>query len=232
MEEKKMIEIIKNNISKIVTASVLIIMGVVGRLTLSELLPSSPSFYITLNGVTQPMFMMDLFFLIAVISILSGLLLKSYYVFIVPISIMLITDIIIGNNYIFLFTWSGFAMIGLIGYILKIKNKFTIQKIPLLFGAGIGSVLLYDLWTNFGCWLGWYPHNLQGLSLCYTLAIPFTLWHLLSTTIAITVIVLPIVYLKEHDFIKLDYSIKPIEKPITFSLLASIMFLSVALFVI
>jgi len=227
-----MIEIVKNNISKIVTASVLIVLGVVGRLTLSELLPSSPSFYITLNGITQPMFMMDLFFLIAIISILSGLLLKSYYVFIVPLSIMLITDIIIGNNYIFLFTWSGFAMIGLIGYILKIKNKFTMQKTPLIFGAGIGSVLLYDLWTNFGCWIGWYPHNLQGLSLCYTLAIPFTLWHLLSTTIAITVIVLPILYLKEHKFIKLDYSTKPIEKPISISLLAIIMFISIALFFI
>ena len=227
-----MIEIVKNNISKIVTASVLIVLGVVGRLTLSELLPSSPSFYITLNGITQPMFMMDLFFLIAIISILSGLLLKSYYVLIVPLSIMLITDIIIGNNYIFLFTWSGFAMIGLIGYILKIKNKFTIQKTPLIFGASIGSVLLYDLWTNFGCWIGWYPHNLQGLSLCYTLAIPFTLWHLLSTTIAITVIVLPILYLKEHKFIKLDYSTKPIEKPISISLLAIIMFISIALFFI
>ena len=227
-----MIEIVKNNISKIVTASVLIVLGVVGRLTLSELLPSSPSFYITLNGITQPMFMMDLFFLIAIISILSGLLLKSYYVFIVPLSIMLITDIIIGNNYIFLFTWSGFAMIGLIGYILKIKNKFTMQKTPLIFGAGIGSVLLYDLWTNFGCWIGWYPHNLQGLSLCYTLAIPFTLWHLLSTTIAITVIVLPILYLKEHKFIKLDYSTKPIEKQISISLLAIIMFISIALFFI
>jgi len=227
-----MIEIVKNNISKIVTASVLIVLGVVGRLTLSELLPSSPSFYITLNGITQPMFMMDLFFLIAIISILSGLLLKSYYVFIVPLSIMFITDVIIGNNYIFLFTWSGFAMIGLIGYILKIKNKFTMQKTPLIFGAGIGSVLLYDLWTNFGCWIGWYPHNLQGLSLCYTLAIPFTLWHLLSTTIAITVIVLPILYLKEHKFIKLDYSTKPIEKPISISLLAIIMFISIALFFI
>lgn len=222
-------EAITNNISKIGTASVLIILGVVGRLTLSELLPRSPSLYITVNGITQPMFMMDLFFIIAIVSLLSGLLLKSYYVFIVPLSIMLITDIIMGNNIIFLFTWSGFAMIGLIGYILKTKNKFTLKNTPLLFGAGIGSVLLYDLWTNFGCWLGWYPHNFQGLLLCYTLAIPFTLWHLLSTTIAIAVIVLPIVYLKEHKIITLDYSARPIEKPILFSFLASIMFLSVTL---
>ena len=86
---------------------------------------------------------------------------------------------------------------------------------PLIFGAGIGSVLLYDFWTNFGCWLGWYPPNLSGLMLCYTLSIPFTLWHLLSTTIAIAVIVLPIVYLKEHKDAKIDLSKKRIEEPIS-----------------
>ena len=211
-----MMEAIRNNMSKIFIASALIIIGVIGRLAFLEFLPSSPSIYLTLNGITQPMFMMDLFFLIAIICILSGLLLKSYFVFLVPLSIMLVTDIIIGNNFIFLFTWSGFAMIGLVSYILKSKNKFKIQKTPLIFGASIGSVLLYDLWTNLGCWLGWYPNTIEGLTLCFTNALPFTLWHLLSTTIALTVIVLPILYIKEHLKIKLDCSIKPMEKPLSF----------------
>lgn len=207
-------EINKNNISKIFTASLLIVLGVVGRLTFTKFLPSSPSIYITVNGITQPMFMMDLFFIIAIVTILAGLLLKGYYVFLVPLSIMLITDIILGNSYIFIFTWSGFVLIGLIFYFLKIKNKITTRRTPLIFGAGIGSVILYDMWTNFGCWLGWYPHNISGLTLCYTLAIPFTLWHLLSTTISIAVIVVPIVYFKEHKLIKSNKSIKPIEKPV------------------
>ena len=222
-------EIIKNNISNLVIAFLLIFTGVIGRLTLSKLLPSSPSVYLTLNGITQPMFMMDLFFIIAIISIISGILLKSYYVFFIPLSIMLITDIIIGNNAIFLFTWTGFVFIGLTAYILKTKNKFTLQNTPLIFGTGIGSVLIYDLWTNFGCWLGWYPHNLSGLSLCYTLALPFTLWHILSVTIAIGAVVLPIVYFKEKKIIKTDIMLKPIEKQISFALLSVIMFLSVIL---
>jgi len=208
-------EIIKNNISKIFTASILVFLGVVGRLTFTKFLPSSPSIYLTINGMTQPLFMMDLFFIIAIISILAGIILKGYYVILVPITVMMITDIIIGNSFIFVFTWSGFALIGLIFYALKLKNKITIQRTPLIFGAGIGSILLYDIWTNFGCWLGWYPQNLSGLSICFTLAIPFTLWHLLSTTIAITVIVLPIVYLKEHKDVKIDLSRKQIEEPIS-----------------
>lgn len=223
-----MINKIRDNISKIIIAVSLVAIGVIGRLTLAELLPGSPSIYLTFNGISQPMFMMDMFFLIAIIAILSGLLLGSYYAFFVPVSVMLITDIIIGNNYIFLFTWSGFAIIGLVALILKIKNKFTIQKTPLIFGAGIGSVILYDLWTNFGCWLGWYPKSLEGLALCYTAGLPFMLWHILSTTIAMAVIVLPIVYLKENKTIELDYSIKPKEKPIALMLLAIMMLFSVA----
>jgi len=224
-----MIDIIKNNKSKITIAALLISLGIIGRLTLAKFLPNTPSLYLNIGNVSQPMFMMDLFFLVAVIALLSGLLLGSYYTFIVPITVILLTDIILGNNYIFLFTWSGFAMIGLVGYILKAKNKFTLKKIPTIFGAGIGSVLLYDLWTNFGCWLGWYPHTIEGLSACYTLALPFTLWHLLSTTIAMGLVIIPILYLKEHKILELDYTIKPVEKPISAAILATIMIFSVAL---
>jgi hypothetical protein len=227
-----MIDIIKNNKSKITIALLLIMLGVVGRLTLSGLLPKTPSLYLNIGGITQPLFMMDLFFIVAVIALLSGLLLGGYYTFIIPLSVMLITDLIIGNSYIFLFTWSGFIMIGLIGYMLKVKNKFTIQKIPTIFGAGIASVILYDLWTNFGSWLGWYPHNLAGLSACYIVALPFMLWHILSTTIAIAVIVLPILYLKEHNILNVDYSIKAMEKKISAALLATIMFVSIILVIV
>ena len=211
---------------KILLSFVLISIGVLSRIWLYKILPSIPHIYITLAGARQPLFMMDVFFVIAGISLISGRYLGDLFTFAIPLSIMIITDILIGNSMIFLFTWSGFVFMAITGYITHKKSIFQ------FFGFGIISVIMYDIWTNFGCWIGWYPHNLQGLSLCYTLAIPFTLWHLLSTTIAITVIVLPILYLKEHKFIKLDYSTKPIEKQISISLLAIIMFISIALFFI
>ncbi len=224
-------DIIKTNLPKIFVAFLLIAIGVIGRLTLSELLPGSPSIYLNLNGMTQQLFMMDLFFIVAIVTILSALFLKSYYVFIVPVSVLLITDLIIGNNFIFLFTWSGFIIIGLVFYLLKAKNKFTIKKTPLLFGTSIGSILLYDIWTNFGTWLGgsaWgYTYSLEGLSLCYTVAIPFMLWHLLSTTVAFALIVLPILYIKENKLISIDSKIQPIEKPVSLGLLLTTMILSI-----
>ena len=219
-------DIINAHKNSILIATSLIIIGVIGRLTLSNILPSSPAIYITLNGITQPLFMMDLFFVIAVITILSALLLRSYYVFLVPIATLIISDIILGNTFIFLFTWSGFAMIGLLFYLLKSKNKFTIKKTPLLFGSSVLSVLIYDLWTNFGSFLGWYPKTFSGLSMCYTVAIPFTMWHLLSTTIAFGLIVMPILYIREKERLNLTYSIKTYEKPVAITLLILSMVLS------
>lgn len=195
---------------KMAIVLLLMVAGVAGRLTLSELLPPSPEIYININGITQPLLMMDLFFLIAIISMLSGFLLDRRYSIVVPVSIMLLTDLIIGNNLIFIFTWSGFAMIALLSHILKSRRGFNLQSKYLILGTGMAGVLLYDIWTNFGCWLMWYPHTFEGLILCYTLAIPFTLWHLLSTTLSITLVILPIAYLKETRTLR--FSLNPERK--------------------
>lgn len=209
----KMIGKIFENKNRLMLAVLLIAFGSIIRILLQNNLPGSPAIYITINGITQPMFMLDLFFIVAIISLISGLLLGGYYTFIVPISIMVITDLILGNNWILLFTWSGFVIIGVIGYILKSKNSLTIRHIPRILGAGIGGILLYDLWTNFGTWLGgWYTHTWAGLALCYTRALPFMFWHLLSTTIAMVLVIVPIVYLKEHKVSIPEFKIDPLEK--------------------
>ena len=207
-------------------AVILITAGVLGRIYLRGFLPNTPSWYITLNGVTQPVFMMDLFFVVAITSLLSGLLLGGYYTFIAPLSTMIITDLYYGNTYIFLFTWSGFVMLGLLGFILQSKTKLSLKKTPLILGVGVGGVLLYDLWTNFGCWLGWYPHNLSGLTLCYTVAIPFMLWHILSTTMMLSATIIPILYLKEHGILKIEHTIKPLEKTLTAVLSAALIMIT------
>lgn len=217
------------NKNRIMLGILLIAIGSIIRILLHNNLPGSPSIYITINGLTQPMFMFDLFFVVAIISLISGLLLGGYYTFIVPISTMIISDLAIGNNWILLFTWSGFAIIGVIGYILKTKNKLTIKNIPGVLGVGIGGILLYDLWTNFGTWLGgWgYTYTWEGLTLCYTRALPFMFWHLLSTTITMILVIVPIIYLKEHKVNVPDFNINQTEKRITIAAPILLMVLSV-----
>ena len=223
-----MIENIFKNKDRIMLAVVLITIGSIIRILLHNNLPGSPSIYITINGITQSMFMLDLFFVVAIISILSGILLGGYYTFIVPISVMIITDLVIGNNWILLFTWSGFAILGIFGYLLKSKNSLTVRHIPRILGVGIAGILIYDIWTNFGTFLGgWYTHTWDGLILCYTKALPFMFWHLLSTTIAMSLVIIPIVYLKENKITLPEFHIKPLEKKISIVAPAILMILAI-----
>ena len=57
-----------------------------------------------------------------------------------------------------------------------------------LLGALLGALLFFVI-TNFGVWsLGSYGYNLEGLILCYTLAIPFFGNTLISTLIFAAII--------------------------------------------
>ena len=174
-------------LNRLVIAFLLIFIGVASRIWLHGFLPPSPHIYVNLAGTKQPIFMpADVFFIIAAISLVARRYLGNYYSFFVPFLIMLITDVFIGNNYIFLFTWSGFAILGCMGYLMQSKNfgKFILY--------GISSILVYDIWTNFGWWLGgYYGYSLHGFILCYLMAIPFTIWHLISTMAILPLFAIP-----------------------------------------
>ena len=88
--------------------------------------------------------------------------------------------------------------------------------IPKLLGAGILGIVIYDLWTNFGFWLsysriGFYPMTFEGLLTVVIGGLPFMLWHLLSATITITIITIPIIYFREHEILKRELILKPVE---------------------
>ena len=78
----------------------------------------------------------------------------------------LITDLIIGFHETILFTWGSVVLIGIIS---KYFNRSILFR---LFGALVGAVIFYLL-TNFGVWIIGYPKTIDGLILCYTMAIPF-----------------------------------------------------------
>jgi len=120
---------------------------------------------------------------------------------------------------LFLFTITGYIFISLIGFYTKKKSKLNITFIPKILGAGIVGIIIYDLWTNFGFWLSFsrlYPNYLSptfgGLIETYTWGLPVMIWHILSGFIAIIIIAVPLVYLKEHKILQTDFKLKPIEK--------------------
>lgn len=170
---------------KLAVAVLLVVISVAARLWLHKFLPATPHIYITLAGTRQPIFMMDMFFVVAVTSLLAGRYLGRIYALLVPFISMFITDLLIGNTWIFIFTWSGLILMGSVGVLSKK------QSIPRFIGLSLTGILCYDLWTNFGCWLGWYNHTPEGLLLCYTMAIPFMFWHVISTVVLLPICTLP-----------------------------------------
>ena len=90
---------------------------------------------------------------------------------------LIITDLIIGLHGVTLFTWGSVILIGL-------GSKFLAKTIlNRVFGSLLGASLFFII-TNFGVWtLGSYTYTFEGLLLCYTLAIPFFAYTLISTFI-------------------------------------------------
>ena len=96
-----------------------------------------------------------------------------------PILILsfIITDLFIGFHGVTLFTWGSVVIIGLF-------SKYFIKSIlSRVSGALIGAFIFF-LITNFGVWsLGSYSYTIEGFILCYTLAIPFFAYNIISTSI-------------------------------------------------
>ena len=91
------------------------------------------------------------------------------------IASFLITDLFIGVHSVMIFTWGSVLLIGLF-------SKFFLSSIyTRILGALCGAMLFY-LVTNFGVWsMGSYGYSFEGLLLCYTVAIPFLAYSLIST---------------------------------------------------
>ena len=91
------------------------------------------------------------------------------------IASFLITDLFIGVHSVMIFTWGSVLLIGLF-------SKFFLSSIyTRILGALCGAMLFY-LVTNFGVWsMGSYGYSFEGLLLCYTAAIPFLAYSLIST---------------------------------------------------
>jgi hypothetical protein len=88
-----------------------------------------------------------------------------------------ITDLIIGFHGVTLFTWGSIVLIGLISKFFMANMKTRIS------GALIGALMFFVI-TNFGVWsLGSYGYTIEGLIVCYTLAIPFFGYTIISTII-------------------------------------------------
>ena len=108
----------------------------------------------------------------------------------IPLSAMFIADIIIGFHPYMLWVYGA---IGLSTLISSWSMRFNKKYIQLGVMAILSSILFFII-TNFAVWTIWdyYPKTIDGLIMCYTMAIPFFKNTLLGTIIYTAIIVLTI----------------------------------------
>ena len=111
------------------------------------------------------------------IALLSNLYIKNKFSILLPLSIMLISDIILGGNPMAHWIYVSILLIVILGH--YVKNSY--QNILL---TSTMASLIFFIVSNFGVWLnGGYSYTIEGLLICYYMALPFFKNTLLSTII-------------------------------------------------
>lgn len=166
----------KMNKKKLLIAISLIIFAVITRLLLRDL-PNVETITVT--------------------ALLAGSMLGGFYAVAVGLAAMAISDMIIGNDAILVFTWGAFAVIGLLGLILRNKKKQSFKYILQMTGLGMMASLFFYFFTNFGVWLLWpqmYAHTWQGLLQCYVMGLPFLKYNFLGNLVIVPFVTSVVVY--------------------------------------
>jgi len=122
--------------------------------------------------------------LVTLTTFLAGAYLGFPYSFLVPLATLFISDVVLGNSLIFLFTWSAYLIIGLSSLILGKWRGNSLRLISASFLGSFSSSIFFFLWTNFGVWLeGWHPLTVSGLIECYVMGLPFLRYNLFSNLV-------------------------------------------------
>lgn len=104
------------------------------------------------------------------IALFGGTYLSKRWGLLLPLTVVMLSDIVLGGDWTLVFNWAAFALVGLIAWWLR--RRPTPGRITA--SALAGSVVFF-LVTNVGVWVGGllYPRTLAGLRDCFVAAIPF-----------------------------------------------------------
>jgi hypothetical protein len=107
------------------------------------------------------------------VALFGGALLRGPMAYLVPIGGMLLSDLLLGHA----FTWMTPVIYGCMAGGTALGRWLSQNRTWVRTGlAAVSGSLLFYVVTNFAVWLtghGSYPHTLEGLLQCYTLALPF-----------------------------------------------------------
>jgi len=114
---------------------------------------------------------------ITAITLIAATKFKQPYSVLIPIASMILSDLIIGNTIIYLFTWSGFLFTYLLGWLSSknLSGSKLFSKLIKYEGLALAGVIVFFLWTNLGVTLttNVYPDTLEGYVQSLIMALPF-----------------------------------------------------------
>ena len=116
---------------------------------------------------------------VAALALFSGVFFRDrFWALVMPLFVLVITDLFLGWHNTILFVYGSFALIVLIGQAIK-----SHVSVGLVAGGGITGAMLFFIITNFGVWLtgSMYPKTWEGLAAAYIAAIPFLHYMIIST---------------------------------------------------
>ena len=119
---------------------------------------------------------------VGALSLFSGFYLKKKTSFIVPLAVMIISDVFLGlyNIWLMLFVYSSILLSIIFG--IWLKKRKTWYNIA---AFSVFSAVSFFLITNFAVWFltPWYAKTFSGLVLCYFMGLPFLRNHILGNVI-------------------------------------------------
>lgn len=107
---------------------------------------------------------------VGAIALFAGAVLSARSAILLPLMIMVVSDLIIGFYPGIVYTWLGFVLVGCFGMVFR---KASLHSRILLGSLG-GSVIFFIV-SNFGVWQAGdlYQPTPAGLVECFVMAVPF-----------------------------------------------------------
>ena len=90
--------------------------------------------------------------------------------YLIPIIGLFISDLILGLSMVNLFVYLSFIAITFIGFKFKKINNYSILL----------SSTTFFIVSNFGVWILGYPKTIEGIILCYHMALPFFVYTIMG----------------------------------------------------
>lgn len=119
---------------------------------------------------------------ITAMALFAGLLSKdNKFLFLAPLASLFVSDLILGFHNTMIYTYLGFALIGLISIQASSKKASDIinmawnNQVLSVLGLSVSGSFIFFMISNFGVWIStdMYEKSLVGITQCYLAGLPF-----------------------------------------------------------